>query len=82
MHRVSEEIGNLAVRANFRIAWVRLRAMLRKEFMMGMEKAKDEHEEYVKFWEARLDEMYEVGEDMTVVEHGGKQEVICKELLW
>lgn len=84
VHRISELVGkqNTPLMYRFKLAWVRLRAILRWRYKMAMEEAQDEHEEYIVFWMSYLDEWYEIGEDMTIVFHGGREEAICQELLW
>lgn len=82
VQRVSEEIRNQPVGVRLRLAWVKLRARLRREFKIMVKTVSDEHEEYVMFWEMHLDEMYEVGSDMTIIFHNKMIPTTCREMLW
>lgn len=84
VHRVSELVGqqNVPLMYQFKLTWVRLRVTLNRRYGMEMQEPVNEGEQYVEFWEMHLGEMYEVGEDMTVVMHDGAREAVCEEMLW
>lgn len=73
--RASVEIehhANKPLAARLRVAWVRVRAAIMKEWGMNKQ-AKNDYEQYILFWETHLDEMYEFTEG-GIITHDGETE--------
>jgi hypothetical protein len=70
-----EHHANMPLAARLRSAWVILRSKIKRRWRMDdMSKAaQNDHEEYIRFWETHLEEMYELTEG-GIITHDGSEE--------